>query len=322
MKDSKIYYCVVCGKIHNKGDFYTSYNRLHKNEVYPFCKDYIKKVSYDIYDKFDIVEFKEVLRQLDAPYIHTDMIGSLEDKRETVGAYFSRINMKQNRDLTWKDSEFEDGLEYDEDAIDLNKEIENMSNSEKNKLQEIWGHGYSNEELYLFNKKYLMLRNNYDEKTAMHKEALFNYVRYRCKEEIATKNNDVKEAKEWSKLASDAASAAKINPSQLSKADLSDGLSTFSELSEAVEKVSDIIPILPKFKYRPNDALDFNIWCYVNYIRDLSGLPPCDYEDVYKFYDRRKEDYVKQYGDPYGIFTDDTSENNRENIEKFIKEEE
>lgn len=169
-------------------------------------------------------------------------------------------------------------------------------------------------------KKYKMLRNNYTEKTAMHTEALLNYIRYRVKEELATASGNVKEAKEWGSLAKEAATAAKINPSQLSKADLTDGLSTFSELSQAVEKEVDIIPILPKFKYRPNDALDFNIWCYVNYIRDLSGLPPCDYEEVYKFYDKRKEDYVKQYGDPYGIFNNDPTEKNRENIKRFIKE--
>ena len=97
----------------------------------------------------------------------------------------------------------------------------------------------------------------------MHTEALLNYIRYRVKEELSTAKGNVKEAKEWGQLAKDAATAAKINPSQLSKADLSDGLSTFSELSQAVEREVDIIPILPRFKCRPNDALDFNIWCYI-----------------------------------------------------------
>lgn len=154
----------------------------------------------------------------------------------------------------------------------------------------------------------------------MHTEALLTYIRYRVKEELATASGNVKDAKDWGEMANKAATNAKINPSQLSKADLTEGLSTFSELSLAIEKEVDIIPILPRFKCRPNDALDFNIWCYVNYERDLSGLPPCSYEDIYAFYDQRKRDYVAQYGDPYGIFGDDTSEKNRENIKKFIKE--
>jgi hypothetical protein len=197
----------------------------------------------------------------------------------------------------------------------------NDFNIDEDKLEELidkWGYGYSNEEYLAFEKKYIQLKNNYPEKTAMHTEALLKYIRYSCKEEIATANNNVDNAKKWADMANKAATNAKINPSQLSKADLSDGLSTFSELSQAVEKEIDIIPILPQFKYRPNDALDFNIWCYVNYERNLSGLPPCDYEDVYKFYDKRKQEYIEQYGDQYGIFTNDTSEKNREKIKNFI----
>lgn len=197
--------------------------------------------------------------------------------------------------------------------IKINKDIEITD-----ELIDKWGFGYTDQEYIFFEKKYQLLKNNYSEKTAMHSEALKNYVRYRVKEEIATAEGNVKEAKEWGALASKAAQDAKINPRQLSKADLSDGLSTFSELSQAVEKEVDIISILPKFKYRPNDALDFNIWCYVNYMRDLSGLPLCNYEDVYKFYDKRVQDYIEQYGDPYGIFINDPTKENRKNVQKFI----
>lgn len=41
-------------------------------------------------------------------------------------------------------------------------------------------------------------------------------------------------------------------------------------------------------------------------------------EDIYKFYDEKKKEYIDQYGDPYGIFKDDPSEANRESIKKFI----
>ena len=52
---------------------------------------------------------------------------------------------------------------------------------------------------------------------------------------------------------------------------------------EAVEQAVDVIPILPRFKYRPNDAVDFILWCYINYERNLNGLPEVKYSDVYKF---------------------------------------
>jgi len=85
------------------------------------------------------------------------------------------------------------------------------------------------------------------------------------------------------------------------------------------EREQDITRILPQFKYRPNDAPDFIIWCYVNYCRRLEGKPEVDYADVYKFYDDKVAEYLKQYGDPYGIFKDDTTLVNREKISEFIK---
>ena len=96
------------------------------------------------------------------------------------------------------------------------------------------------------------------------------------------------------------------------------GINNFSDIFKAVEQAVDVIPILPQFKFRPNDAIDFIIWCYINYARDLRGLPQCSYEDVYKFYDQKKKEYIEQYGDPNHIFEDDPSESLRENIKQFI----
>jgi hypothetical protein len=53
--------------------------------------------------------------------------------------------------------------------------------------------------------------------------------------------------------------------------------------------------------------------------KKLEGKPECEYADVYKFYDIKKEQYIKQYGDPNGIFNGDTSPINREKIEEFIQ---
>lgn len=158
-------------------------------------------------------------------------------------------------------------------------------------LEEKWGAGYSTNELIEFEKKYNLLKNNYPEKTAMHSEALKIYVRYRVKEEYATAKGDVKSAKLWGELASKQAQDAKINPSQLSKADLSDGLDTFGQLVRSVEQAVDIIPILPKFKMNYSDLADFTMLCYFNYIRDLKGLPSIEYKDVYNFLEERKKEF-------------------------------
>ena len=322
----KDYSCQNCGDLKRETEYYVSYNPIHKMGRILYCKSCIKNMISDESGNVILDKVKNTLQLMDRPFLYNIWKTSLEEGGEDMGVYMKNIAMSQYRKLGWKDSrmlpEIEQELNYDSanETLSNNLNITKSNFIVTDEIIEKWGIGYKTEEYTAFEKKYNMLKNNYKEKTNLHTEALLNYIRYRVKEEIATAKGDVKEAKEWGELANKAATSAKINPSQLSKADLSDGLSTFSELSQAVEKEVDIIPILPRFKYRPNDALDFNIWCYVNYIRDLGGLPPCNYEDVYSFYDRRKEDYIKQYGDPYGIFTDDTSEKNRDKIKIFIKE--
>jgi hypothetical protein len=86
-----------------------------------------------------------------------------------------------------------------------------------------------------------------------------------------------------------------------------------------VAPLNALVKILPQFKYRPNDAPDFNIYCYISYERELNGQPQVDYSEIYSFYDRKKNEYLAQNGDPYGIFDNDTSEKNRDVVKTFIK---
>lgn len=228
-----------------------------------------------------------------------------------IGFYLSKLNIKADEisNITC----FDDGI--------TSLEIINYSDGEiEQNDEEMFGVGYSPEEYLAFRKKYNFLKNNYPEKTALHTEALIRYIRYSCKEELAMVgvNADPKKAEGWAKLAKDAATAAKINPSQLSQADLQGGLNSIAEIAKAAEEQFDIIQILPEFKYRPNDAADFIIWCYINYGRKAKGLPIVDYSDVYKFYDDKKQEYIEQTGDPYGIFENDPTEKNRMKVEKFI----
>ena len=47
-------------------------------------------------------------------------------------------------------------------------------------------------------------------------------------------------------------------------------------------------------------------------------MPEVPYSDIYKFYDEKKKEYIDMYGDPYGIFKNDPTLKNRENVKKFI----
>ena len=297
--------CLYCGKSKKIREYYVSYNPAHKIGRIPYCKKCLKKMIADDFGKVQLEKLKKTLKLIDRPFLYNIWRSSLEEKGDTFGLYMKNMAIKQNRELTWEDSKFLPEVEGEINYENVN--MEQLAKKQRfiitDNIIEKWGSGYKPEEYEAFERKYALLKNNYPEKTAMHTEALLNYIRYRVKEEIATALGDVKDAKDWGALAKDAATAAKINPSQLSKADLTDGLSTFSELVRATEQAVDIIHILPKFKQKPQDSVDFNIWCYINYIRDLKGLPLCTYEDIYQFYEERKREYKEMYQDT-NIFGD------------------
>ena len=308
--------CAACGVLKNETYFYTSYNPIHSTGRIPYCKACLKKMISDENGNVTLEKLQSTLQLMDRPFIYDLYQISLEDKMDTFGCYMKNLSLKQNRELTWKDSLFKpqlnNELNYDNT---LNTDYKNNNISLKqsefiltDEIIDKWGAGYKTEEYQAFERKYHLLKNNYPEKTAMHTEALLNYIRYRVKEEMSTASGQVKEAKEWGGLAKDAATAAKINPSQLSKADLTEGLSTFSELVRAVEQSVDIIPILPKFKEKPQDKVDFTLWCYINYIRDLKGLPPCEYKDIWQFYEDRKNEYIQHSNKEDNIFENENGD--------------
>ena len=351
-KGSKI--CTCCHEEKKLTDFYVSYSPLYSiDKRVPVCKECCKSMALNNDGSVNEIKLNELLRSIDKPY-YKDLIFSSERSvkkensyisddelklhgMEILQKYFTLIAMRQDKAKSYSDSEKDGFMHQNNNRIKQEKEFveknyndvntQSKTNKKKDIIEftptpemiELFGDGYEDPLIYKkMYEKYEKLKLNYSLQTNLHQEALATYVRFKVQEEISTAEGDVTAAKKWYDAAMGAAESAKLTPKQLTQSDLQGGLNSFSEIFKAVEQAVEVIPILPKFKFRPNDALDFNIWCYVNYIRDLQGLPSCEYEDVYKFYDKKKQEYLDQYGDPYGIFDEDTSEKNRESIKKFI----
>ena len=277
--------CIKCGRMISESNFYQCNSPLFPDGRFHICRHCLANMFEESDQPYDLALI--ILHSMNKPFL-----GDVWKSSNDFGDYMRQINsLPQYRNLTWRHSKF---LDSQEDFLKDNQDSKGYIDLDA--LEAKWGVGYSPEEYQLFERKYNMLKHNYPEKTSMHTEALLTYIRYRVKEELATARGDVKDAEAWGKLASKAAQDAKINPSQLSQSDLTGGLNTVGELVRAVEQVEDIIPILPKFKSRPQDKVDFAIWCYINYARDLEGKPLVDYEDVYRFYEERKKEYEKEFG--------------------------
>jgi len=349
--------CTCCHEEKKLIDFYISKSPLFSvDERVPVCKVCVINSSLNDDGSINEIELNKILRKIDKPY-YKDLLESAKKQfkkehsyvdekdivfhgKELLQIYFKLIAMRQDRNKSYEDSE-KDGFIHltsntrKSEKKEIAKKYADISNVNKNdseekyytdssdfvvtdEIRELFGDGYSTIEYKKMYEKYEKLKMNYTLQTNIHQEALATYVRFKVKEEEATAKGDVTEAMKWYDAAQNAAEKAKLTPRQLTQADLQGGINSFSEIFRAVEQAVDIIPILPQFKARPNDALDFIIWCYINYVRDLQGLPYCTYEEVYKFYDKKKAEYIAQYGDPYGIFEDDYSEKLRPSIQKFI----
>jgi hypothetical protein len=312
-QSKELFECLECSIEKDKIKFYKSYNPMSKTGLIHYCKDCIKKMISSQTGQVSIDRVKITLKLMDRPFLQDLWNSSLKSGVDPFGSYMKNLCLTQNRMLLWKDSIFESSSEVKE--LKYNEFYNPVEKFElTNSIIEKWGAGYKIEEYEGFERKYKMLKNHYLEKTAMHTEALLKYIRYSVKEELATSANDVEDAKKWGGLAKDAGSAAKINPSQLSASDLQDGLSNFGQLVRAVEQAEDIIPILPKFKESPQDLPDFVLLCYINYIRDLKGLPPAKYKDIWAFYEERKKEYKNRFdiSNKNSMFDDDNDDINND----------
>lgn len=284
--------CVMCGKTQKPSMHYKSYNYLHATGYIPYCKTCLKGMCVNEYGNIDPEKMKTMLKLINRPYLYDLVETSFQSNADVVGTYIKNIAMVQYRDLEWKDSILEPS------SIDLNNQtlnkLDNFIVTEA--VMDKWNAGYTKEEYYYFEKKWSKLIDNYGEKTSFHVEGLITYIRFRVKEELATAKGEVREAKEWASMAKDAATAAKINVSQLSKADISGGVELLPQLFEAVESEVGIIPILPKLKEQPYDDADIIIWSIVNYLRRLEDKTRIQYKDIWKFYDTMLQDHFKQKG--------------------------
>ena len=310
-------------------------NELELNKI-------LKKVDKPYYK--DLIESSIQSFKREHSYIEDDKVQYYG--KEILQKYYTLIAMRQDRDKSYEDSEREGFVHRTSNTSKSTKEriaqkyadITDMDDNgnviDKNdkklksdigdfeitdEIVELFGDGYSKSEYKKMYEKYEKLKLNYTLQTNLHQESLATYVRFKVKEEIATAEGNVDEAKKWYDAAQNAASSGKLTPKALSAADLQKGMNSVSELIKAVEQATDVIKILPQFKYRPIDSPDFTIMCYVNYERELNGQPQVPYEDIYSFYDKKKKEYIAQNGDPYGIFDDDPSEKNRENVKTFLK---
>jgi hypothetical protein len=284
--------CTDCEKrLATKNNFYNTNSPLSKDGKMDLCKKCLSKMI----DINDINTVYKVLQLMDIPfYFDYWEKAKIKTPKNPWGSYIRQANSGINefKNATYNNSVFKPNSEEEIDT-NMNEETKNKRETGISILKDKFGYGYPEDEYFLFEKKYQDLRPSFQLLTTMHEECLREYCINKVKEGLAKAKGNFKEAKEWASMAKDVANSGKLNPSQMSKADLSGGLDTFGQLAKMVGETDrgEILKILPMFAEAPKDKVDITMWHYINYVRDLKGMEECQYKDIYEFYNRRAKEY-------------------------------
>jgi hypothetical protein len=178
-----------------------------------------------------------------------------------------------------------------EEDLNTNNIFIKNNNMDINDLKIKWGMDYKDEDLIKFELKYKELRKNYEIKTASHDEFLKHACVASVKATQCIAKDDPDGTKTWMSIFKDMTNAGKLQPSQMSKADLSGGLNNFGEFWKSLEDAKNVIEILPEFKKQPRDDADFVLYCNIQYMRRVLGLPDIKYDEIWKFYEELAEQF-------------------------------
>lgn len=272
-KDDNIYYCIGCNTTHVRRSFYTSFNPIHKNGIYPFCKNFIKKRSYSNKDEVDLKKFKEMLMQMDAPFIIEAWDAAVADDYETVGMYFKNINMRQYRGMTWSHSSATDiqiGLNEDasDDGNDNIIEEDSIIDDFKPTREMVfrWGGNYSSTEISYLEEFYQDMHITHTIVTPQHEKALILICKLQLKMDKCLESDDMvgfsKTHGEYQKLLT----SSGLRPIDKIGGAEASGIRSFSQIFEEIEKDGFIKPAPIK---ENQDIVDKTIQYIMNYTLKL-----------------------------------------------------
>lgn len=315
----KYIFCRKCGGFKHERNFYTSMDKT-ENGYLNVCKDCLKKMVDDFYEKYKNLEYVLLLMCLYTNCIFNQEIAQLAIKnlqikdddinmlytyyRIELSQYNNKYNIPAER-LTFEHSNFSGNIFKfvgDNDFVPVaffeeqNVDLIERSKKKQNEIVKKWGPGFTPEEYDRMEALFNELSKFKSKKNIIQTNALVEYVRLKVKLDGAIGKGELSEIEKWQKLTDSAAKNAGIKLDQLTAEDFGEGVDSWTTLVELVEEYDSVIPIMPKMKKMPYDDIDFIIWEVVNYCRRLMELPEINYEDVWKYIDERFVSEMKRRG--------------------------
>ncbi len=264
--------CTRCKKVRELGQFYLAANNvINSDGNLPICKHCLTQVTSDYYD---IKNFIHVMRMIDRPFLRDEYEVS-KTYNNPLGEYMRRLGMKQNRNATYLDSNFdEELLEFvagTEDDLEKKNKVEDHVSFKIDKEARIrWGDGYSDKQLYKLETFYTEMKQSNEINTPQHIEQLKLLCKINLKQDESLTNNNFNDFKnlnmQYNKILADSG----FRPIDRVSGSESIGIRTFSQVWEEIERDGFIEP----YPWQESqEIVDRTIMYTGNYTRSLTGQP-------------------------------------------------
>ena len=297
-RKTKTYHCNECDNEKKQTDFYKSYT--NKSGIVSMCKECFLNSCVNDDGKIEKEKMINALQKIDKPFIESLFIknaNKYDNAKQVIGTYIKDISLPQYKECTFKDSMYNRSeVQQELTGSSVSEEYKyTLTPDERFRLVNKWG-DFSDVELIKFERKYQTMSKSYQILSQMHEESLINVCRLEVFYATALKEKNASEIKLFGDMLSSAKKDAKLNPNQLSKNDLTaTGANSFGEIAKIVSQRDGILRLPMKYITQPNDRIDILIWDLINYNRALKGLPEVPYEEIYKFYIKRIEDFNAEF---------------------------
>lgn len=243
--------CPKCNNFKARSNFYL--NKDYDAEFFPICKDCLMKMSTD-YDKATNTykdnkeKAKHTLMLMDRPFLEevydnavTDITNATNEKNR--GTAWQQImvmlsSLPQYRNLHWKDSEFKDNSEY-------NDEYEVKENQKTiKKAKKRFGPGYNNDEYMFLEQEYQDWTTRYECGTKAQEEIFERLSQKKLEIRKATMNGQP--TKDLDKTYQEWLNSGNILPKQVTLDTMSDAqtLGTLIQKYEETRPLPEIDPEL------------------------------------------------------------------------------
>ncbi|MDF2884445.1 MAG: hypothetical protein K0R54_5012 [Clostridiaceae bacterium] len=166
----------VCSDCHKSKNIETGFFSAKNKILYPdgkisICKLCLKKAIYNSDGTIDINKFKQILQQMDIPFLYDEYERAINSNADSIGIYFKNLNsLPQNSNLTWKDSVFEKNIKNKINNKEItNKDKQNQENDTLVYSKE-WRGTYTKSDLEYLNDYYTELNNDFKIVNKNHKD--------------------------------------------------------------------------------------------------------------------------------------------------------